>query len=217
MKNRDQKILERIYESVNYKQRDFLLLENIENFNWSKFWDDYYFCLQNDCFLCESFELTNSDEISDVYEVISSNGIKFELFVNFLPKEKVENYLLGTVYNNLTNSAIKQLQKHFKETDLPILNVNFKDSEGNITTTRKLGVHSFSVIKSIIDGVNLSCKNRLLSQRPDFVFFYILKSEKRKLEFFKNIILHVNPKLNFSFIDQNSNPIYDLAYFATES
>jgi hypothetical protein len=211
--DRDFKILQLLYESTKAQECDFLLLEDVANFNWQKFWDTYYICLQNHFPLYESFEKIESSDTTDLYEIVARNGRKFQLFVNLLNKDKAKTFLLKTVVANLNNKEkIKSLQNVFNDTDKPILNINFRDEEGNITTTQKVGVYAFSAISSINDAIiqTLSTKTQTY---PDILFFYILKSEQRKLEFFQKTIPTIFPKLKNVFVDENSDTNYNLIYF----
>jgi hypothetical protein len=212
MKN-DTRVLELLYESTKACDYDFLLLENVDTFDWQKFWNTYYICLQNDYPLYESFEKVQSNDSTDVYDVEARNGQKFQLYVNLLDKNKTKPILLKTIIANLSKKEIlKDLQSVFNTTEKPILNVNFKDEQGNITTTQKVGIYAFSVINSINDAIvnTLSGKNQ---DYPDVIFFYILKSEQRKLEFFKKAVPTIFPKLKNVFVDENSDSNYNLIYF----
>lgn len=192
-------------------QNDFLLLENAENFNWNDFWDSYFFFEQNFHPLFEKFELIQSTQKNDKYLITATNGMEFELYVNFLnPSDMDDRILNALVFDKQNKKELEKIQEILLKTENPILNINFRDSEKNTNITNKVGNYSHSVIGGIKKAVLHSLSNRG-GNLPDIVFFYIKKEEDRKLEFFKNVFSSIFPNLHKIYVDifhQNYNLIY---------
>ena len=207
------RILELVYESTKAPNYDYLLIENVDNFDWERFWEVFIICKQSLYSLYESFEKIDSNEYSDLYEVIATNGKKFKLIVCFHGKPGFYQSLLRTLAANYEDrDYLVYLQNVAEQASKPIISVNFQDDQGSIQTTNKLGNYAFSVIQSIIDAVTTSLHER--GQRlPDILYFYILKSEQRKLNFFIKAIENVFPHFKNYYIDKNSDNKFNLAYF----
>ena len=207
------RILELVYESTKAPNYDYLLIENADNFDWERFWEVFIICKQSLYSLYESFEKIDSNEYSDLYEVIATNGKKFKLSVSFHDKPRFYQSLLRTLAANYEDrDYLVHLQNVAEQASKPIISVNFQDDQGSIQTTNKLGNYAFSVIQSIIDAVTTSLHER--GQRlPDILYFYILKSEQRKLNFFVKAIGNVFPHFKNYYIDENSDNKFNLAYF----
>jgi hypothetical protein len=207
------RILELVYESTKAPDYDYLLIENVDNFNWERFWDVFIICKQSLYPLYESFEKVDSNANTDLYEVIATNGMSFELSVSFYDKQHVYKDLLSTLFTNFEDRRILAgLQKAVDETEHPIITINFKDSQDEIKTTNKLGNYAYSVIQSIKDAIVTSLHER--NERfPDILYFHILKSEQRKLNFFVKMIEGIFPRFKNYYVDENSNQQFNLAYF----
>ena len=213
MANKDLRILQSLYESTKARELDFFFIESVDSFDWEKFWNSYFLHEQNYYPLYEEFELIGSSTESDEYKIVSTNGRQFKLFVNFLDKKEIQNRLLMTITLNLQDrEKLLKIQRTIQKTDSPILNINFVDEESNFRTTNKLGVFAFSVINGIKDAILASISKRSVPY-ADLVFFYILKTEQRKLEFFKNTIKAINPGITDCYVDEKSDDKFNLVYF----
>lgn len=212
MSNND-KILELIYESTKAPNYDYLLKEDVCNFNWERFWEVFYICKQTSYSLYESFEKINFNDHTDLYHVISTNGMEFKLSVSFYDKRHLHTEFLNTLYINFEDrDFLKSLQQVLGNTKTPIVNINFQDNEGEIKTTNKLGNYAYSVIQSIKDAIITSMHERTQTF-PDILYFYILKTEKRKLDFFVKIIETMFPDFKHYYVDSKSNKQFNLVYF----
>lgn len=208
----DKKKLELLYEETTANKTDYLLLENVEGFDWDYFWSVYTYSQQNVFTIYEKFELVNSSEKCDIYKIETSNGLVFDLSVNLLNNSDTSDIFMKTLIGNLSDRTIlNSLGEIIKNTKLPILNINFKDSEGSFQITGKVGNYSFSVINGIKKSVVQTVHSRI-GQYPDVLFFYIDKNESRKLEFFKNVFGHIFPNFKNQYTD-STNPKYNLVYF----
>lgn len=206
-------LLELVYETTKAPQYDYLLLENTDNFDWDRFWEVFTICKQTLYPLYESFEKINSNQYTDLYEVVATNGMSFKLSISFYDKKHIFKEFLSTLYSNIEDKEeLQKLQNAFDKTEHPILTINFQDKEGQIKTTNKLGNYAYSVVQGIKDAVIESIHART-KQLPDILYFYILKSEQKKLNFFINTIKLIFPNLKNHYIDQNSNKDFNLAYF----
>ena len=204
--------LEEIYDQTVASRTDFLLLEDVTNFDWDYFWKMYIITDQNIQQLEEEFLLVKDAKEYDQYAVTASGGPKFELWVNFISKENTSNRIQGSLASNLKDGKIlAEIQKRVDETDYPVLNVNFKDSENNIHLTGKVGNYTTTIIRSVKKAI-VSSLYRRSEGAPDVLFFLILKSEGRKLEFFKKAYALMFAKLVHQYTD-TSDPVYDLVYF----
>jgi len=207
------RILELVYESTKAPNYDYLLIENVDNFNWERFWSVFYICKQCLTPLYESFEKKDSNEYTDLYEVVATNGMSFKLSVSLYDKQHVYKDLLSTLFMNFEDRHILAgLQKAVDETEHPIITINFKDYQDEIKTTNKLGNYAYSVVQSIKDAIvtSLHEKNKRF---PDVLYFFILKSEQRKLDFFVKMIGRIFPRLKNYYVDENSDNELNLAYF----
>ena len=212
MKNGN-KVLELIYESTKAPNFDFLLLENVINFDWERFWEVFYICKQSSYVLYETFEKINSNQHTNLYSVVSTNGIPFKLAVSLYNKQHIVNEILTIIYSNFEDKEfLKELQNVLDKTTLPVLNVNFYDNQGEIKTTNKLGNYAYSVIQSIKDAVIGTIREKT-TQFPDILYFYILKTEQKKLDFFIKMIENIFPDFKHYYVDKKSNSKFDLVYF----
>jgi hypothetical protein len=206
-------MLEHIYESMKATDYDFLLLENVDNFNWNRFWEVFSVCQQALHPVYESFERIDQNETTDLYEVIATNGMKFKLSISFMSKTSVLPQILNSRFHNLDNQEFNQtLRAAYDRTNQPIMSVSFQDEQGEIRTTNKLGNYAFSVIQGIKDAIVLSLHDRG-HELPDILFFHILKTEDRKLKFFINVFEEKFPNFCHCFVDCNSNKTFDVVYF----
>lgn len=207
------RILELVYESTKAPNYDYLLIENVDNFDWERFWSVFYICKQCLTPLYESFEKVDSNEYTDLYEVVATNGMSFKLSVSLYDKQHVYKDLLSTLFMNFEDRHfLTGLQKAVDETDHPIITINFKDSQDEIRTTNKLGNYAYSVVQSIKDAIVTSLYERN-KRFPDVLYFFILKSEQRKLDFFVKMIERIFPRFKNYYIDENSDNELNLVYF----
>jgi hypothetical protein len=208
----DKKQLEILYEETTANKTDYLLLESVENFDWDYFWSVYTYSKQNVFTIYEKFELVESSEKSDIYKIETSNGMVFDLSVNLLNNSEISDIFMKTLVGNLADrTVLNSLGDSIKNTRLPILNINFKDSDGGFQLTGKVGNYSFSVINGIKKSIIQTVHNRF-GKYPDILFFYIDKKEDRKLEFFKNVFKNIFPNFKNQYID-TTNPKYNLVWF----
>jgi len=209
---KDIKKLELLYEETCSKNTDFLLLENIDNFDYNYFWKLFIINDQNYYPLYEKFELIKTEGNSDIYEIETTNALKFSLYVNYLNKSDLDNKLISMYASNINDKKIiKEIMDIVKNTKLPILNVNFKDEPNNIKLTGNVGNYTFSVINGIKNAISQSLYNRG-DFLPDVLMFYILKSETRKLQFLEMFFGKMFNKFKNKYVDASNNE-YNIIYF----
>jgi len=209
---KDIKKLELLYEETCSKNTDFLLLENIDNFDYNYFWKLFIINDQNYYPLYEKFELIKTEGNSDIYEIETTNALKFSLYVNYLNKSDLDNKLISMYASNINDKKIiKEIMDIVKNTKLPILNVNFKDEHNNIKLTGNVGNYTFSVINGIKNAISQSLYNRG-DFLPDVLMFYILKSETRKLQFLEMFFGKMFNKFKNKYVDASNNE-YNIIYF----
>lgn len=208
----DLKKLEILYEQTLACKTDYLLLESVKDFDWDYFWDVYIYSQQNLFTIYEKFELVDSSEKSDTYKIETSNGLIFDLSINLLNNSDISDIFMKTLVSNLKDRQILAgLGNAIKQTKFPILNINFKDSSGSFEITKKVGNYSFSVINGIKKSI-IQTVHKRIGQYPDVLFFYIYKSEPRKLEFFKNVFGHIFTNFKNQYIDETDQK-YNLVFF----
>ena len=208
------RILELVYESTKDPNYDYLLIENVDNFDWERFWEVFIICKQSLYPLYESFEKVDSNANTDLYDVIATNGTPFRLSITFHNKSHFYQLLLRTISSNFGHKDyLTQLQNVAEETSNPIMSISFEDGQGSIRTTNKLGNYAYSVIHSIENAIITSIHERSGQRLPDILYYYILKSEQRKLNFFIKAIENVFPHFKNYYIDENSDNKFNLAYF----
>ena len=211
MKDKDDKTLEFLYEESVSKKTDYLVMENVEDFDWDYFWNRYIFCEQVFYTLFESFEKVKSSEKSDVYEIVTTNGLKFLGYINYLTVSDIDNRFINTIVGNMGDREIlKALQDKIKETTQPILNVNFEDGNQETKLTGKVGNYTFSVLSGIRQSVIDSLYNR--SASPDIMIVNINKNEPKRLEIYQKFFKRCFPKFKNYYIDKNFGAEYDLVY-----
>jgi len=210
---KDIKKLGLLYEECQSNITDFLLLDNVDNFNFNYFWDIYILNDQNNYPLYESFELIRSNETEDIYQIETTNKKIFTLNINYLNKTTLDNKLMGLYFIRPKDKIIiNTIQTIVKNTKYPILNINFKDDNNNFNLTGNVGNYTFSVINGIRHAIIQSLNNRLLTNLPEVLYFYILKNEDRKLEFFKTVFRKIFTNYKYQYID-DSDSKYNLIYF----
>lgn len=182
-------------------QTDFLILENSKDFDWNAFWDSYYFFEQNFSPLFEKFEIVESNDRTDKYKITATNGMEFELYINFLKPSDVDDRIMNAlVFDRENKKELEKIQEILLKTQKPIMNINFRDSEHNVFLTGKVGNYTHSVIGGIKKAVLSSILNRG-NNLPELVFFFMKKDEPKKLEFFKNTFGVIFPNLRNIYID----------------
>jgi hypothetical protein len=211
MKDKDDKTLEFLYEESVSKKTDYLVMENIEDFDWDYFWNRYIFCEQVFYTLFESFEKVKSSEKSDVYEIVTTNGLKFLGYINYLTISDIDNRFINTIVGNMSDrEVLNALQEKIKETTQPILNVNFEDEENQTKITGKVGNYTFSVLSGIRQSIIDSLYNRKAA--PDIMIVNINKNEPKRLEIYQKFFKRCFPKFKNFYIDKNFSADYDLVY-----
>ena len=210
MDKKDLDVLNFLYEESCQNKTDYLVLENVENFDWEYFWNRYIFCEQV-CFnLYESFERIKTSERSDVYKITTTTGLVFTGYVNYLTKEDIDNRLVNTIIGNLDDrEEIKKIQDVLK-TGKSILNVNFQDSEGNTKLTGNVGNYTFSVLSGIRNSIVDSIYNR--NADISMMIVNIAKNEPRRLEIYQRFFKKCFPKFKNLYIDKNFSQDYNLIY-----
>ncbi|NBP16933.1 hypothetical protein EBU95_21555 [bacterium] len=209
--NRDTKQLELLYEQTKSSITDFLLIENVDNFNWDKFWNYYIFCEQNFYPLYESCDLVSSTTAGDQFKVVATTGAEFEVYINYLNKSQVDNKLINAYVSDLANAKeIKRLQNTVSKTTGPILNINFRDLEHNVHITNKLGHYSFSVMSGIKDAIAKSLHSRSITA-PDVIFFLV--KEQRKIEFFKRVFKNLFTKLDAQYTLDTGSGYFEVYFY----
>ena len=210
---KDIKKLELLYAECQSNITDFLLLDNVDNFNIDYFWDIYILNEQNNYPLYESFELIRSNKTEDIYQIETTNKLIFTLNINYLEKTVLDNKLIGLFFIRPKDKIIIQkIQNIAKNTKHPILNINFKDDNNNFNLTGNVGNYTYSVINGIKHAIIQSLNKRSLTNFPEILYFYILKNEDRKLDFFKTVFRKVFPNYKNQYID-DSDSKYNLIYF----
>lgn len=211
------KSLENLYDSVRINKNNFLLLEDVQSFDWDHFWNCFIVEDQNNSLLFERLEKTSTSETSDNWEIETSNGLIFSVSINFLRKADVSDRILGTLISNLSYAEqLKSLQEAVKKTNQPILNVNFTDSENNYALTNKVKNYTFYVLKGVKTAITRSLHERT-GTIPDVLFFYFSKNEQKKFELFRRLFADCFVQLTNNFVDENSSAKYNLAYFWKDS
>lgn len=213
MNNRDTKELEILYEKSKAILTDFLLVKSTENFDWSKFWDHYILCEQNCYPLYESFEHIKTTNISDEYKVVATNGMEYEVSINYHPRYVLDNYLLSALLSKTCNKErVEQIKNVIDKTSAPIMNVNFRDAENNIHTTNKQGNYAFSVISGVKQAITHSLHSRG-GIVPDVLYFLVKHGEDKKIELFKRAYRGLFGKLTEEYVDKEYSNHYSALYF----
>jgi hypothetical protein len=211
--NADQIEIQLLYEKMLYKHLDYLLIENVDNFDWNEFFRQYkmaYYNYNPKC-IFEDYKRIESTDKADIYKIFFKEhlDLDFTLQINLLPKKYLEDKILTLTYSVKSPVLIKDLKNTIEKTKENILYVAFQDKNQNKNITGEVGNYSWSVMKGVEHCIldHYTFRNSL----PDILIFRVYKNENRRIElyknFFKNVVAH---GLTNTLIDDSDSQILEI-------
>lgn len=181
----DTRQLQMLYEATVKERTDIFVNEKIDiEKDWEFLWGKFSICY-NACYeLYEKLDLINSSSEQDLYELTTTNNLKFKIVINFLDKSKVDNRLLLAAMYNKDKHLYNSLVQAVKKTQNPIMNVYFADEINNTKLTGLVGNFTFAVFSGVKDALTNSLVKKY-GTPPDIVVIDLDKQEPRRLGIYK--------------------------------
>jgi len=220
--NNDIKKINILYESMLYKNLDYLLLEEVENFDWDSFFERYEF---DKCNIFESFrilqdtELTKNGSFKRKYE-IDINDIKFYVYLSMhilsdLEKSYSTN-LLGLDKHSERSKPVLEILNIIKEyPDSYMINIYFEDSDSNVKLSGTVGNYSLSVLRNVERCLSDFIYSKNLLSNTKIISFQVDKNESRRIKLYDQFMIRCG-YINFFpniIIDNITNKNYVKLYY----
>jgi len=211
-----------LYESILYKNLDYLLLDNVDGFNWESFFDKYEF---DKCHIFETFsnlgdtQLTKSGSFKRKYK-IEINDLIFYVHISMHLLSDIQNSvssgLIGVSKDDQSYKPIFDILNICKSyPDEYMCNVYFEDDNSNIKLTGIVGNYSLSVlrnvercVKDLLNDSNISSKVRIMS-------FQVDKKEQKRMQLYRQFMHRSGFTTIFpnEILDNISSNLYSRLYF----
>jgi hypothetical protein len=212
-----------LYESILYKNLDYLLLDNVDDFNWELFFQRYNFDKSN---IFESFinlgdtPINQSGSFKRKYEIVINKNLKFYVHVAVHLLSDIQNSLSSNLIGlNKDSESYKSLSNLIDITKLHpdsyMCNVYFEDSNNNINLTGSVGNYSLSVLRNVERCVKDVIHDKNLQKNIQIISFQVDKNESKRINLYKQF-MHRSGFLSIfpnEILDQVSNNSYDKLYF----
>lgn len=220
--NLDTKQIYVLYESIFYKNLDYLLLEDEENFNWSSFFERYEF---DKCNIFESFknlgdvDITKNGSFKRKYE-IDINDKKFYVHLAMHVLSDLENSyssnLLGIDKDSSQSKPALDILNIIKNyPDSYMLNIYFEDSDSNIKLSGSVGNYSLSVLRNVERCTMDFLSSTGLVDKTKIISFQVDKNESKRIKLYDQFMIrsgYINTFPN-KIIDTVTSKSYDKLYF----
>lgn len=220
--SRDIKQIYVLYESILYKNLDYLLLDDVENFNWDLFFDRYEF---DKCNIFESFQslgdevLTKNGSFKRKYE-IDINGRKFYVHLSMHILSDLENSfssnLIGIDKNSTYSKPALDILDIIKNyPDSYMLNVYFEDSDSNIKISGSVGNYSLSVLRNVERSAKDFLNSNGLLYKTQIISFQVDKNETKRIRLYDQFMNRMGYNIIFpnKIIDTVTSNSYDKLYY----
>lgn len=213
--NRDNKKLERIYESIsnpNFLNKNYL----DEDFDWDYFFErasllNMFDTLIESVDLIDVIEDTNQKE--EKYEIITINNKKFYLIITYQYKKKNDVFIFNGIQKNTQYSAPEAVQ-YFKDLknrmpeDGILCYIRFEDEQGRTNQTNEVGsdaLELFGVLRATISK-SLDANNNVLLY--GIVVLIAKTEEKQRLSLYKRILEKYKDLFPNMLVDRNTDTDY---------
>lgn len=200
----------------NYKQLDYLSVNDISNFDWDDFFKRYH-----ENYIFESIEqpLKIKDEIRKnnvrhIEYTFSINEHQFLSVLDAVPceveisslKEDMVKYQMEKISTKPLEELISLYQHN---PDKLVLKYQFRDSTGDTFISNKLGNQAFAVLK-VAQKVLLSGLSELNIDNVLCIEFHVAKSESKRLDLYKKLLERtaMGSKFSKSFTDSFADQKY---------
>ena len=220
--NFDTKQIYVLYESIFYKNLDYLLVEEDENFDWDSFFERYEF---DKCNIFESFknlgdvDLTKNGSFKRKYE-IDINDKKFYVHLSMHVLSDLENsYSSDLVGINKDSSesrpALDILNIIKTYPDSYMLNIYFEDSDSNIKLSGSVGNYSLSVLRNVHRCTMDFLSSNGLVNKTQIISFQVDKNESKRIKLYNQFMIRTGYISMFpnKIIDTKTSKSYDKLYY----
>lgn len=212
--------LRKIYESFRRSNLDFLHLENVNNFDWNIFHEEYSL---HHFYLFEKFEhltdVKTSNGIESIYRLSSDLGSVYNLKLNWVDIQNniwdATSSLMSAKKNNVVDIEKYEeiLNRSKNENERYILYVYFEDSAGNTKLINKTQRNeSFVIFKGLENSIKhfLNTDDRL--DKTSMVRFFVDKNEERRSDLYKNILTRIDTLSSFDqiLVDKVNHSKYNI-------
>lgn len=211
-----------LYESILYKNLDYLLLDNVDGFNWESFFDKYEF---DKCHIFETFvnlgdtKLTKSGSFKRKYEIKVNESI---FYVH------VSMHLLSDIQNSVSSGLIgvNKDDRSYKPVfdilsicktypDEYMCNVYFEDSNSNTKLTGIVGNYSLSVLRNVERCVKNLMNDTSIANKVRIMSFQVDKKEQKRIQLYRQFMYRSGFTAIFpnEILDNISSNLYSRLYF----
>jgi hypothetical protein len=220
--NFDTKQIYVLYESIFYKNLDYLLVEEDENFDWDSFFERYEF---DKCNIFESFknlgdvDLTKNGSFKRKYE-IDINDKKFYIHLSIHVLSDLENSyssdLVGIDKDSSESRPALDILNIIKTyPDSYMLNIYFEDSDSNIKLSGSVGNYSLSVLRNVERCTMDFLSSNGLVNKTQIISFQVDKNESKRIKLYNQFMIRTGYISMFpnKIIDTKTSKSYDKLYY----
>lgn len=220
--NVDTKQIYVLYESIFYKNLDYLLVEEDKNFNWDSFFERYEF---DKCNIFESVknlgdvDLTKNGSFKRKYE-IDINDKKFYVHLSMHVLSDLENSyssnLVGIDKDSSESLPALDILNIIKTyPDSYMLNIYFEDSDSNIKLSGSVGNYSLSVLRNVERCTMDFLSSNGLVNKTQIISFQVDKNESKRIKLYNQFMIRTGYINMFphKIIDTKTSKSYDKLYY----
>lgn len=220
--NVDTKQIYVLYESIFYKNLDYLLVEEDENFDWDSFFERYEF---DKCNIFESVknlgdvDLTKNGSFKRKYE-IDINDKKFYVHLSMHVLSDLENSyssnLVGIDKDSSESRPALDILNIIKTyPDSYMLNIYFEDSDSNIKLSGSVGNYSLSVLRNVERCTMDFLSSNGLVNKTQIISFQVDKNESKRIKLYNQFMIRTGYISMFpnKIIDIKTSKSYDKLYY----
>ena len=211
-----------LYESIFYKNLDYLLVEEDENFDWDSFFERYEF---DKCNIFESVknlgdvDLTKNGSFKRKYE-IDINDKKFYVHLSMHVLSDLENSyssnLVGIDKDSSESLPALDILNIIKTyPDSYMLNIYFEDSDSNIKLSGSVGNYSLSVLRNVERCTMDFLSSNGLVNKTQIISFQVDKNESKRIKLYNQFMIRTGYISMFpnKIIDIKTSKSYDKLYY----
>ena len=193
---------QKIYDSY-LQSYDYLLIEDVTNFNWDTFFERYFF---ESFYIFEKVTLISDipnnfgeDSADFKYKVELSNGQKFIVDIAMLLASNCIMQIRDDIQQNMSKGidhTAKQLEAVKRcledKKDQYVCICSFKDDKNRLNVTGAVGKYSASVLKSVERAIKETLYHSRYKSKTCMFAFISSKAESKRHELYKQLIGRTN-------------------------
>lgn len=212
-----------IYDSYMHAY-DYLLLEDVTNFNWDTFFERYFF---ESFYIFEKVTLISDipnnfgeDSADFKYEIELSNNKKFIVDISMLLASSCIRQIHNDIQQNMSNNfkhtaeqlaAVKQCLESKKNQYVCVC--SFKDDKGRLNVTGEVGKYSVSVLKSVESAIKETLYHSRYKSKTCMFAFISSKLESKRHQIYNQLISRTNSHpFNHIVEDTTTNTQFNKIY-----